>query len=65
MNILIIEDEPAIARRTQRITQSILGGQIQAIPICNSVDPLIRKKRLQPSNMVYWILYPNLSTKFG
>lgn len=38
MNILIIEDEPAIARRTQRITQSILGDQIDHIHICNSVE---------------------------
>lgn len=38
MNILIIEDEPAIARRTLRLTQSILGDQIQGIHICNSVE---------------------------
>ncbi len=38
MKILIIEDEPAIARRTQRLTQSILGEEIDQIHICNSVE---------------------------
>lgn len=38
MKILIIEDEPAIARRTKRLTQSILGKQVQGIHICNSVE---------------------------
>ncbi len=38
MKILIIEDEPAIARRTQRLTQSILSEQIQHIHICHSVE---------------------------
>ena len=38
MKILIIEDEPAIARRTQRLSQAILGEQIQQIHICNSVE---------------------------
>lgn len=38
MKILIIEDEPAIARRTKRITQSILGAHISHIHICNSVE---------------------------
>ena len=38
MKILIIEDEPAIARRTRRLTQSILGENIAQIDICNSVE---------------------------
>lgn len=38
MRILIIEDEPAIARRTRRLTQSILGDHINHIHICNSVE---------------------------
>lgn len=38
MKILIIEDEPAIARRTKRITESILGDQMHHIHICNSVE---------------------------
>ena len=38
MKILIIEDEPAIARRTKRLTQSILGEHISRIDICSSVE---------------------------
>lgn len=38
MKILIIEDEPAIARRTQRLTQSVLGDHIHHIHICNSIE---------------------------
>ena len=38
MKILIIEDEPLIARRTQRLIQSILGDQLKQIDIRNSVE---------------------------
>ncbi|MEM1122400.1 MAG: LytTR family DNA-binding domain-containing protein [Bacteroidota bacterium] len=38
MKILIIEDEPAIARRTRRLAQSILGDSIQTTSICHSVE---------------------------
>jgi len=38
MKILIIEDEPIIARRTQRLIQSILGAELNQIDIRNSVE---------------------------
>ncbi len=38
MRIVIIEDEARIARRIERLTRELLGSQVQAIAICESVN---------------------------
>lgn len=38
MKILIIEDEARIARRLERMIRSILGGEVEDISICDSLD---------------------------
>lgn len=38
MRVLIVEDEPAIARRIERFTRELLGPDLTAIELCTRLD---------------------------
>jgi two-component system response regulator LytT len=38
MRVLIVEDEPAIARRIERFTRELLGAELTALEVCARLD---------------------------
>jgi DNA-binding LytR/AlgR family response regulator len=52
MRVLIVEDEPAIARRIERFTRELLGPDLTAIELCTQLDDAERTVEREPFDVV-------------
>ena len=50
--MLIVEDEPAIARRIERFTRELLGDELSALEVCTQLDDAERAVERVPFDVV-------------
>ena len=63
MRILIVEDEPLVAQRLERITRELLGGELQSLHVATTLDAAAA--RLDRADEMVLLLDLNLGSEDG